>query len=324
MKIALGLSDDQTAERHLRRLELMAGLSHTQLSDVAGHLRPERYSAGQTIYQRGTEGDTLYLVDEGRVQLFGTAGAFVTVESSGSFGDSGFLTGEPYDTDAMALTDVTVWALCRQDFEALALNYPILALNFSRVVSRHLRESTQRGCDRCAGDPGAANGSRACQDRSSDRRIGWSQSGGRLNNIMVGPHQHRRETPVDRRDPVADLAAGRGCPIPGHLAAFQQRRRECTQTGGAIRLSRSDGAGRVGRRPADRRDADLHAVADRDTDADRDFHADSHADRDADPDGDLYTGPADRNPGSAHRGARAGGRASGAAAPVASAAECGS
>ena len=122
----------------------MAGLSHAQLSDVAGHLRPERFSAGQVIYQRGSEGDTLYLVDEGRVQLSGPTGSFATVEPSGSFGESGFLSGESHDTDAMALTDVTVWSLCRPDFEELALRYPILALNFSRVVSRHLRESTLR------------------------------------------------------------------------------------------------------------------------------------------------------------------------------------
>ena len=199
LKIALGLSDDQTAERHLRRLELMAGLSHTQLSDVAGHLRPERYSAGQTIYQRGTEGDTLYLVDEGRVQLFGTAGAFVTVESSGSFGDSGFLTGEPYDTDAMALTDVTVWALCRQDFEALALNYPILALNFSRVVSRHLRESTQRAATAvqviqapptapAPAKTAAVTGALVGLNRAADSTTSWwgrTSTGGKLRLIAV-------------------------------------------------------------------------------------------------------------------------------------------
>jgi CRP-like cAMP-binding protein len=59
LKVALGLSDDQAVERHLRRLELMAGLSHAQLGDVAGHLRPEHFGAGYTIYHRGSEGDTL-------------------------------------------------------------------------------------------------------------------------------------------------------------------------------------------------------------------------------------------------------------------------
>jgi CRP-like cAMP-binding protein len=197
LKVALGLSDDQAVERHLRRLELMAGLSHAQLSDVASHLRPERFSAGQTIYQRGTEGDTLFLVDEGRVQLYGIAGTFVTVEPGGSFGESGFLTGESYDTDAMALTDATVWALCRPDFEELALRHPVMALNFSRVVSRHLRESTLRGATTVqaiqapppapAQSP-AVTGALVGLNRAADSTTSWwgrTSTGGKLRLVAV-------------------------------------------------------------------------------------------------------------------------------------------
>ena len=56
LKSALGVSDDQTLERHLRRLEIMAGLSSDQLREVAGRLRPEHFSAGQNIFHRGTAG----------------------------------------------------------------------------------------------------------------------------------------------------------------------------------------------------------------------------------------------------------------------------
>ena len=45
LKRRLGLSEDQALERHLRRLELMAGLSSDQLREVAGHLRREHFSA---------------------------------------------------------------------------------------------------------------------------------------------------------------------------------------------------------------------------------------------------------------------------------------
>jgi CRP-like cAMP-binding protein len=195
LKIALGLSDDQTAERHLRRLELMAGLTHSQLADVAGHLRPERFGAGQAIYQRGSEGDTLYLVDEGRVQLSGPTGSIATVEPSGSFGESGFLTGDAHDTDAIALTDVTVWSLCRPDFEELALHYPILALNFGRVVSRHLRESTLRGATTVqviqAPPPApaaAVTGALVGLNRAADSTTSWwsrTSTGGKLRLIAV-------------------------------------------------------------------------------------------------------------------------------------------
>lgn len=144
LKRALGVSDDQALERHLRRVELLAGLSSDQLLEVAGYLRPEHFAAGQVIYRRGSEGETLFLVDQGRVQVAGPTGVLATLETGESFGEGGFLTGEAHSTEATALTDVTAWTLSRNDFEGLALRFPILALNLSRLISHKLRERTLR------------------------------------------------------------------------------------------------------------------------------------------------------------------------------------
>ena len=45
LKVALGVSEDQTLERHLRKLELMHGLQSHELRDIAGHLRVRCRSA---------------------------------------------------------------------------------------------------------------------------------------------------------------------------------------------------------------------------------------------------------------------------------------
>jgi CRP-like cAMP-binding protein len=199
LKTALGVSDDQAIERHLRRLELMAGLSHAQLSDVVGHLRPEHFNTGQTIFQRGAEGDALYLVDEGRVNLSGPTGSLATVEPGGSFGEGGFLTAETHDSDAIALTDVTAWSLNRSDFEELALRHPVLALNFSRVVSRHLRESTLRGATTvqviqapspapAPAQAAAVTGALVGLNRAAESTTSWwgrTSTGGKLRLIAV-------------------------------------------------------------------------------------------------------------------------------------------
>jgi hypothetical protein len=177
----------------------MAGLSHAQLSDVVGHLKPEHFSAGQTIFQRGAEGDALYLVDEGRVNLSGPTGSLATVEAGGSFGEGGFLTAETHDSDAIALTDVTAWSLGRTDFEGLALRNPVLALNFSRVVSRHLRESTLRGATTvqviqapppapAPAQTAAVTGALVGLNRAADSTTSWwgrTSTGGKLRLIAV-------------------------------------------------------------------------------------------------------------------------------------------
>ena len=144
LKVALGVSEDQALDRHLRKLELMHGLHPNELRDVAGHLRPEHFDAGQTVYRQGAEGETLYLLDQGQVQVSSTAGVLATIGAGDVFGEGAFLTGELRSTTVTALTEVIAWSLGRVDFEQLALRYPSLALNLSRMMSRQLRERNLR------------------------------------------------------------------------------------------------------------------------------------------------------------------------------------
>ncbi len=141
LKQSLGLDESQALERHLRRMELFAGLTSSQLREVAEHLQPQRFTAGETIYRLSTEGDNMYLVDQGRVQVSGVAGVSRIAGDGQIFGEGAFLTGEPHSTEAVALSDTIGWSLARADFEALVMHFPSLALNLSRVLSRRLREN---------------------------------------------------------------------------------------------------------------------------------------------------------------------------------------
>jgi CRP-like cAMP-binding protein len=149
LKLAAGISEDQFAERHLRRLALLNGLTQEQVAEVAEHLQLERFSAGQSVYRQGMPGDSLYLIEEGQVSVQsrdcqGAAQIWATLGSGDFFGETSMLTGEPHEADVIALTDITAWALTRADFEALVLRYPSLALNLSRVLGRRLRETSER------------------------------------------------------------------------------------------------------------------------------------------------------------------------------------
>ena len=62
--------------------------------------------AGQTIYRQGAEGESMYLIDEGQVQVAGATGLIATLGAGDEFGEGAFLTGEPRSTTATALTDV--------------------------------------------------------------------------------------------------------------------------------------------------------------------------------------------------------------------------
>ena len=161
LKLAAGISEDQFAERHLRRLALLNGLTQEQVGEVAQHLQPERFSVGQSIYRQGMPGDSLYLIEEGQVSVQsrdpqGQAQVWATLGGGEFFGETSMLTGEPHEADVIALTDLSVWALTRSDFEALVLRFPSLALNLSRILGRRLRESSERAVTSVRVVPAAA------------------------------------------------------------------------------------------------------------------------------------------------------------------------
>ncbi len=141
LRIAAGATDDMDKIRHLRRLSLMAGLGTEQLREVAQYLRAEKFAAGQGIYCRGTFGNALYLVDQGQVSVQRPGHPAMIVGSGDLFGLSALLPNQPHSSEVSALTDVSVWSLSRDDFEKLALRYPILALNLARLLSQRLRQS---------------------------------------------------------------------------------------------------------------------------------------------------------------------------------------
>ena len=148
-RVFYGITEDQVLVRHLRRLGLLAGLTQEQVEEVARRLRPEHFKAGQMICRQGMPGDALYLIDEGQVaaqirQPDGAERTLLTLGHGDFFGETAILTGEPNNTNMVALSDVTGWTLAKDDFESLVMRFPSLALNLSRALSRRLRQSNDQ------------------------------------------------------------------------------------------------------------------------------------------------------------------------------------
>src|SRR4051812_18922948 len=61
-------SADETA-RLLERTPMFAGLSTTELDELAKVAVPRSYDAGQVIFREGDEGDTCFVVRSGAVKI---------------------------------------------------------------------------------------------------------------------------------------------------------------------------------------------------------------------------------------------------------------
>lgn len=142
----LASADETFFDKHLRQITLLAGLSRPQLEAVRKRLMAARYRAGEVVFQQDDQPDGLYLIERGQVQIEKASAqevALVAVLGDGDiFGEGALLLEGPRSSTVRAVTDLDAWVLRREDFEDLMLQYPVLALNLSRVLEERLRTTS--------------------------------------------------------------------------------------------------------------------------------------------------------------------------------------
>ncbi len=134
--------DRRFSQSHLRGLKLLAGLSVDQLEDVSQRLKPVRFRQGETIIREGAQGDEVYFIESGRVQVVRGEGpgALLLAELGAGdvVGEMALLTGRPRSATVSAISDIDLWAMSQTDFDELLSAYPNLALALSRLLSERL------------------------------------------------------------------------------------------------------------------------------------------------------------------------------------------
>jgi len=145
---SLEAQDREQAATRLAKMPLFAGQQHDVLLAVAERMVARYVPCGEMIFTEGEPGDTLYVVDSGSVEIAASARAgSETLARMGPdqfFGEMALLTGKPRTTAARAVSDTSLWALGRSDFEDLALRHPSISLALSRVLSDRLAEMDRR------------------------------------------------------------------------------------------------------------------------------------------------------------------------------------
>ena len=127
---------------------LFSELPDRQREDLAGRLRRRRYARGEAVFIKGDEGNSLYIIESGRVHIKLTAedGREVVLNSLGPgeiSGDLSLFDGEPRSADAVAVEGSHLVLLERRDFLRFLSDYPSAAVTLLAVFSRRLRHGTR-------------------------------------------------------------------------------------------------------------------------------------------------------------------------------------
>ena len=102
------------------------------------------FSAGQTVFAEGDACEGMYVIESGNIRIFksspGGREQVLSIDGTGSsIAELPVFDGGNYPASGVAVDDVAVLFVSKQDFQALCLAHPEVALKVLRVVGARLR-----------------------------------------------------------------------------------------------------------------------------------------------------------------------------------------
>ena len=115
-----------------------------RVSFLAQRAVPRRYSAGEIVFGEGEPCSGLYVVESGHVRIFKSSAngreQVLSIDGPGSsIAELPVFDGGSYPASVTAIEDATLLFVSKQDFQALCLAHPQVALKVLRVVGARLR-----------------------------------------------------------------------------------------------------------------------------------------------------------------------------------------
>ena len=130
----------------LTQVPVFQGLSRGSAERLARETLDKRYAAGTMIVRRGTPGDCMYLLVEGKVQVpvFDQEGRQLMVAQLGPkqiFGEMALLTGETRSADVIAVTDCQCVVFPRDAVDRLVRQHTDVAQFLTAILGERLVRS---------------------------------------------------------------------------------------------------------------------------------------------------------------------------------------
>ena len=140
-------SSDMDRIELLQTIPLFESLERDDLTVLANRLREVAVEAGQTVFAQGDEGDSMYVIETGAVDIIAGSGKQkVTVASlfkQQYFGELSLLDGAPRSATAIANRATQLLALDRDDFVEFIKRRPDAALSIMHEVGERIRATNE-------------------------------------------------------------------------------------------------------------------------------------------------------------------------------------
>ncbi len=131
---------------NLEASQLFSQLNPADLAAVKGIAQERRFAAGQEVFHEGDQGDGLFVLKSGRIEISARLGqdgarrAFSQIGAGDMLGEMAVIEDKPRSASAIAVQDTEVYFFPRAEMRALVEKSPGLALTFLRAISQRLRD----------------------------------------------------------------------------------------------------------------------------------------------------------------------------------------
>ncbi|RMG89484.1 MAG: Crp/Fnr family transcriptional regulator [Chloroflexi bacterium] len=134
---------------YLASVDLLRDLSAEEMAEVESHTQMVRYPPGHLFYLPDDPAEVLFILKEGRVQLYRMSAdgrKFVIAELHGGsiFGHMALVGQRLHDTFAQALEDCLICRWNREQVEQLLMQRPLVALRFLESMGQRLIQAEQQ------------------------------------------------------------------------------------------------------------------------------------------------------------------------------------
>ena len=118
------------------------------LEEFSSSFRLQQFRPGTVLFETGDWGESLYLVEEGRIELrvYNPAGDHLVVReitAGDMLGELAVLRGERRPYAAHVVEETQAWNLNKRDLDALLARYPVAGLTIRQELSRHLKTASR-------------------------------------------------------------------------------------------------------------------------------------------------------------------------------------
>jgi CRP/FNR family cyclic AMP-dependent transcriptional regulator len=132
----------------LREVKLFELLDDQESESLCSLMETLHFDKGDTIFNAGDAGDSIYIVRSGRVQVFieNYEGHKIILRENDKgdvFGDISLLDGGPRTATAVAVEDTDVLSLDRDNLLALVTKHPHAGLDLLTVMGQRLRATNE-------------------------------------------------------------------------------------------------------------------------------------------------------------------------------------